>query len=475
MFTLREIVDITNGKPVSLKAGLIIRGISTDSRTIKKGELFVALLGEHFKGSSFVSDARRKGACGAIVPEGVKPIPDFPLIEVKDTKEALGSIAKVHRDRFNIPIIAITGSNGKTTTKDMIAQILNKRFKVLKTDKTENNKIGVAHTLLKLKDQDIAVIEVGTSSHGEIKYHSDILRPDVALITNIGPSHLEGLKDAKGVLREKLALVESLGREGVWIKNSDDEMLSRENPRNIKVLTYGIKKKRPYFKAQSIRQTKSGIEFRIKVSTPAKVLGSSKRKATDAFADAATYAFTLPLFGIHNVYNALAAIAACSLFVEIETMQKLLSSFRGSHMRMQVLNTDSFTIIDDSYNSNPLSFRCAVSALKDYPASGRRIVVCADMLELGEGSERMHYESGQLLAEEGIDLLITFGEKSYNIAKGALDNGMDKDRVTIFREKDKIATFLHSIISKGDVILIKGSRGMKMEEVCNCFTTYSTR
>lgn len=459
MFTLREIVDITDGRPIFLKPGLRVSGISTDSRTIKKGELFVAILGEHFDGCSFINDAKRRGAVAVIVPEGVKAIYDFPLIKVKNTKKALGSIAKAHRDRFNIPIIAITGSNGKTITKDMIAQILNERLKVLKTDKNENNKVGVAHTLFKLKDQDVAVIEVGTNSRGEIRYHAAILRPDVAVVTNIGPSHLEGLGDTKGVLKEKIALVESLSRKGVWIRNSDDVMLARKNPGNIRILTYGIKKKKVNFKAHNIKQTKGRIEFRL--GTLLKHEGPCSSNVPD---DAT---FTIPLLGIHNVYNALAAIATCSLFADTETIQKVLSNFKAPKMRMQVLGTDSFTIINDSYNSNPLSFRCAVSALKDYPASGRRIVVCADMLELGKSSERLHYESGQLLAEKGIDRLITFGEKSYNIAKGAIDKGMDKDRVAIFRDKNKITSFLHSIISKGDVILIKGSRGMKMEETVN--------
>lgn len=492
MFTLKEIVKITGGRGIFLdsrgkyraikephlnqalhqrflRADLKAKGISTDSRTIRKGELFIAIKGKHFDGSAFINEAKRKGAIGTVGPEGVKAISGFPLIEVKDTQKALGSIAKAHRDRFSIPIIAIAGSNGKTTTKDMIARILKERFKVLKTNENENNKIGVARTLLGLKDQEVAVIELGTDSCGEIKYHCDILRPEVAVITNIGPSHLQGLKDIKGVLKEKIALVESLGRDGTWIKNADDDMLSRAKVSEAppRIITYGIKKKKLNFKAQNIKQTKSGIEFKLKT-----FLKHGPPCSNNVF-DNATIA--LPIFGVHNVYNALAAVASCALFVDIQTMQKALSDFRGLEMRMQILHTNSFVVINDVYNSNPLSLGCAVSVLKDYPAFGRRIAVCADMLELGKDSERWHYQSGQLLAERGIDWLITFGNKSRHIAKGAIDNGMDKERVAMFRDKNKIISFLHSIIGKGDVVLIKGSRAMKMEEVLDCFTTCSIR
>ena len=168
---------------------------------------------------------------------------------------------------------------------------------------------------------------------------------------------------------------------------------------------------------------------------------------------------------MHNVYNALAAIACCSLFVDIKTMQKALVNFKGPEMRMQILNTGGFTIINDCYNSNPLSFRSAVSVLKGYPASGRRIAVCADMLELGRDSNGLHYKSGEILADEGIDLLITYGKESRHIAKGAIDKGMDKKKVAVFRDKGKIAPFLRGVINKGDIILIKGSRGMRMEEI----------
>ena len=224
------------------------------------------------------------------------------------------------------------------------------------------------------------------------------------------------------------------------------------------MLSYGIENKKADFKAYDIKQARDGIRFKLKVK---------KRQMP--------LVFRLPLFGIHNVYNALAAITLCSQFTDIDLIRKSLSDFKPPHMRMEIFRKNGFTIINDSYNSNPLSFRSAVSVLREFPASGRKIIISADMLELGRGAHRLHYQSGQFLAEKGIDMLITCGEFSRNTAKGALDHGMGKDRVCSFKDKDDITAFLTSNLKKGDVILVKGSRSMKMEEICNCFINCSTR
>ena len=457
MFTLKEIVDITAGEPIYFKPGLKIEGISTDSRKIKGGELFIAIKGDNFDGADFVDDARKKGAAAALVSKVIKAEPDFPLIKVKDATKALGGIAGLHRERFNIPVIAITGSNGKTTTKDMVAHILGAKFKVLKTGGTENNQIGVPLTVFKLKDQDFAVLEMGTNSPGEIEYNCSILKPTIAVITNIGPSHLEKLKDISSVAKEKLSLIKSLPKAGTWVRNADDNMLAGRWFKDIKIIDYGINKTEVDFNARNIKQAKNGIEFTL--TAPDSSMG---------------HTIYLPIFGVHNVYNALAAIATCLNFVDIKIIKEALSGFKGLHMRMEVLNGDGFTIINDSYNSNPSSFKCAVSTLKSYPSPGKRIMVAADMLELGDNSKALHYESGKSITEEGIDLLITFGELASGIARGAIDSGMDKRKVSVFSDKNDIVRYLRNIVNNGDVVLIKGSRRMKMEEIVDCFTTCST-
>ncbi|NQT95137.1 MAG: UDP-N-acetylmuramoyl-tripeptide--D-alanyl-D-alanine ligase [Candidatus Omnitrophica bacterium] len=450
-FTLSELADIAGAESVGTDGNLKIRGISTDTRDIREGEVFLALGGENFNGVNFLEDAKKKRAIAAIVPKPTEEVKGLKLIRVENTKKTLSDIAKAHRAKFSIPVIGITGSNGKTTVKDMMAHILSKRFKVLATEENYNNKVGVAQALLKLDDHDIAIIEVGTNSIGEVSHNAEVLKPTVSIITNIGPSHLEGLRDKNGVLSEKIALVESLGRDGVWVKNRDDELLATKEYENIKTISYGIEAEELDFKGSGIRELRSGLEFTVKERV-AKV----------------------PLLGIHNVYNSLAAIACSSLFMDVTDIVGMLPGFKGTSMRLEVLDTGNFTIINDTYNSNPLSFSCALRALRNFPVEAKRVLVCADMLELGRFSDKMHYDSGRLAAKTDIDYLMTFGERATNIAEGAIKGGMDKNRVNSFQDKHKLESSLRNIIKKGDVVLIKGSRGMKMEEIVNCFITCST-
>jgi len=463
MFSLKELISITSGEPVNIKDSLKITGISTDSRDIGKGEVFIALIGESFDGHNFIGNAKERGAIAAIVMKDFRPAKDYAIIKVEDTRTALSNIARAHRNRFDIPIIGISGSNGKTTTKDMIAHILGRAFNVLKTEKNCNNQIGVAKTLLRLKDQDLAVVEVGTSFFGEIRSNCEVVKPTIALITNIGYSHLEGLKSREGVLKEKIAIVESLKKGATWVKNVDDDMLADKEYKDIKTISYGIDNDKSDFRAQEIKQTASATEFTLKVR--------------DGFAGKISNTLIrLPLLGLHNVYNALAAIAISSIFIDIKVIAHALCDFESICMRTEILDGGGFTIINDCYNSNPASFRYGIACLRDYPALGKRIAVVGDMLDLGEESEKLHYESGKFLAEtKGIDFLVTFGERSLDIARGALDQGMNKERVVSFKDKDKIEPFLRTIINAGDALLVKGSRGMEMEEITKCFITCSTR
>lgn len=465
MLDIRQIIDATAGQPSSVATDTVITGVSTDSRTVRPGELFIALKGDNFDGEDFADSALKKGAVAAVVSRDFEGGPSQALIKVDDTRKALGAIARSHRERFCAPVIAITGSNGKTTTKDMLAHLLSQEFNVLKTKATENNDIGVPMTLLRLKDQDMAVIEIGSNSPGEIKAHADIIKPTIAVITNIGPSHLEGLKDLDNILREKIALVESLCQGDIWIKNADDAMLRQKRYSNVWTISYGIEAQDVDIRAEDIVQTRDGIEFNIKVSE------KMHSKVPEGFAAR----FFMPVLGVHNVYNALAAISIGLLLMRVEAIRQALVSFVGPDMRLKLIRSNGFTVINDCYNSNPLSFSWALRSLKEYPAAGRRIVIAADMLELGEESSRLHYSSGRMVAENGIDMLIAYGERSRDIAKGAIDAGMDKENVSTFESKKDIDDFLRKSIAKEDIILVKGSRGMKMEEIVDCFTTYFTR
>lgn len=442
MFTINDIIRVTGAEGVDCSYNTRIRSISTDSRCINKNDLFLVLKGESYNGTEFVDEAVKKGACAIIAQKGDSVSARIPVIKVKDALRALSDLAKAHRGKFHIPVIGIVGSNGKTTTKDMLSHILGRELAVLKTQGNLNNKIGVAKALLRLKDEKIAVIEVGTSTPGEIEYNSDILGPTVVITTNIGFAHLKGLSTKEGVLREKIAMVESLDKCGVWVRNCDDEMLLKKNYNHIKTVNFGIRNEKADFKAENVKQTAQGMEFFLNGNL-----------------------IKLPLLGRHNVYNALAAIATASLFTDNNT-QDALEDFKSASMRMEVLNCADCTIINDAYNANPISFEYAIDALKRYKTKGKKIVCCADMLELGENSDKFHYDCGILLARiDASDILIVVGDKARFIAKGAIDSGMNKNRVKVFTDKVGIPTFLRNIIDKDDVVLIKGSRSMKMEEI----------
>ncbi|MFH0732215.1 MAG: UDP-N-acetylmuramoyl-tripeptide--D-alanyl-D-alanine ligase [Candidatus Omnitrophota bacterium] len=450
MFTLKEIAKATRGELLAQNKYAKVTGVSTDTRTVKGEELFIALKGVHFDAHHFVKDAFKKGAGAAVVSNTKTLSRNIPLIKVKDTRTALGDIALAHRNKLKIPIVAITGSNGKTTTKDMIAHILGRKYKTAKTQDTENNLIGVPLTILKIKDESFAVIELGTNAPGEIEYLARITRPFVGIITNIGPSHLEGLGSLKGILREKAALFRHLEDKGLAVINKDDKLLSQLRIKK-RALTFGITKNSCDFHADRITTGESGISF---------LLNGNK--------------FTLQTPGAHNIYNALAAVCACSaLGIDIKTARNALMDFKLAKMRFDICRIKGISIINDAYNSNPSSMKAAIEGICAFKTKGRRIVACADMLELGKDASKLHYQTGQMIAKRGIDILVTVGRHSLDMAKGARAAGIKE--VRSFQDNESAASFLLDISKSDDTILVKGSRSMKMEELINCFTTCCTR
>ena len=447
---VKEIIKITKGELLSgsPEADIDPSRISTDSRTISRGGFFIALDGPNFDGNDFVKDAFGKGAGGVLVKRLIaRPIdPTKIIIKVRDTTKALQDIAASHRKDYNIPVIAVTGSNGKTTAKEMVWRILSARYKVLKNEGTKNNHIGVPQTLLKLnRRHDICVLELGMNHKGEIKLLGDMVKPTIAVITNIGPSHLEFLEGLDGVCEAKKEILGSLDkRKGVAILNGDDEFLSRVKAKGFKVFRFGFNETND-FKASEVIVGKNKLKF---------MLNDADR-------------FQLNLLGMHNIYNALAAIAVASQFkINPRLMKKALFNYKPSYMRLNIRRMNGIDIINDSYNSNPSSMARALEALKYYPAR-TRWVVSGDMMELGRQAAYFHKIIGHDVARSNVEGLLTFGKLSRYTLSQAKESGMKKGRLWHCSTHAEIANILRRVAKRGDVVLLKGSRAMKMEEVLN--------
>ena len=454
MFKVSELIEAVKGKPAGKWDNTFIRGISIDSRSIKKGEAFIAIKGDNFDGHDFIRQAARKGAACIVKERGINPgykSKGVNIIEAGDTIKALADIARFWRRRFNIPVIAVTGSNGKTTTKDMAAAVLSDRFKVLKNEGTRNNHIGVPMTLLKLNSgYDMAVLELGTNHPGEIGYLSDICEPNAGIITNIGPSHLKYLRDLKGVSREKRAIIEALQHPRVAILNADDRFLRSElSKKRSKGLAIGFgMDRRSDFTASRARVFNGRTEFLV-----------NKK-----------YKFTLNTPGYYNIYNALAATAAGRIFgIGYADIISRLNRFDFPKGRLRIVESGGVRFIDDSYNSNPLSLKQALRALSGFKAAGRKIFVMGDMLELGFGEKEFHREAG-LQASACCDVFITVGRLSKLSARAAESvSRIDSGNIFTCESVPEARRVLSEDVSlkKGDLVLIKGSRLMKMEEIIN--------
>lgn len=452
-FTIKDIIKATNGQLISGNLTTIVNSISTDSRTLKEGDLFVALIGERFDGHDFIKQAIERGAIGFIVSKEIDQ--DIGcIIKVADTLHALGDIAKLYRERFNIPVIGITGSNGKTTTKDMIASVLQEKYKILKSEGNLNNTIGLPLTVFNLsKSHEILVLEMGISIPGEMSRLVEIAKPNIAVITNISPTHLEFLGSVEGVVAEKSILARSTD---VGVLNADDPNVAniRDGIKG-KTIFYGIKEPADVM-ADDIDVDQYGKpKFRLIVKT--NIEGEID--------------IHIPLIGRHNVYNALRAASVGAIFgIELSLIKKALEMYQPMSMRMQRLDIEGITIIDDTYNSNPASLIAAVDFLLTMNNSRRKVLVVGDMLELGKHSDKLHADVGNYIgknAKDALSTLITVGERAVDIAKSATESGIKEDKVIICKTNSEAGPKLLSILQKGDIILIKGSRGMKMEEIVN--------
>jgi len=488
MFSVEEFLQATGGRLLKGKPVFKVPGLSIDSRTIRQGELFVALTGDRFDGHAFLREVFKKGACGAIVDQRGGLDTDAAgkiLIEVPDTLRAFQEIACFHRKRFSIPVVAITGSNGKTTTKEMTAAILSRQMKVLKNEGNLNNHIGVPLTLLALnRKHQLALIEMGINHWGELTRLCEIARPNMGLITNIGPTHLEFLGGVEGVAKAKGELLQVLDERGVAFLNSDDSFTPRlrlltRGP----VVTYGLGQKgseKPDIQAMNVMHHSQGSSFRLclKHRTDAQI-GAGLKKARvkqappenikESAADKIDVQLTVA--GQHNIYNASGAAAIASVLgFHPAEIKAGLESFRPVRLRSQIIQWQGIKILNDSYNANPGSMRSALETLNQIRGSGRAIAVLGDMLELGEESQAAHREIGYLIGELGLDYLFTVGELAGLIGQEAIRQGMSKDRVKVCdRLADAVAILIKTVRDQ-DTVLVKGSRGMKMEKVVEGLT-----
>ena len=444
--TIDEILQATQGNLIQGNSNTAIIQVSTDSRTLKKGDLFVALVGEKFDGHHFLQGVCQQGAVGAVVS---KPITDPSqlgspiIIQVSDTLIALGDIANCHRRKFNLPIVAITGSNGKTTTKDITTSVLAQRFSVFKSEKSYNNQIGIPTRLMQLSERDeIAVLEIGTSWPGEIERLSQITAPTLGVITNIGPAHLELLGSIEGVAEEKGALLTHVEHA---ILNADDPMTPTLANRVCgQITTFG-------WKADAdIAADKIEIDSSGKPTFTLKIDGDDVERVH------------LPCLGKHNIYNALAA-AGVGIWAGLTPIEICtgLARFQPADMRMQPIVHNDLHIINDAYNSNPESLKSALTFLSDIETSGKRIAILGDMLELGEHSHALHLKTGQAIPAN-TDLLITVGSHSRAIADGAAGS---VESIISCDTPMQAAQQLTKYAQPGDAVLIKGSRGIKLEQI----------
>lgn len=447
--TLKQLAAWCGGSAGPEHADLIITGMQHDSRNVRPGDLFVALSGGRTDGHGFVGNAKEAGAAAALVEHPVDV--DLPQLVVKDTLAAYGDIARGYRTETGVRVVAITGSVGKTTTKEMLACVLGSKYKVAKTQGNHNNNLGLPMTIMEMPaDTQMAVLELGMNHFGEMSYLTSIAKPDVVVITNIGTMHIEHLGTREGILKAKLEIMQGLSEDGVAVFNGDEPLLWNLREGKHRRIYFGIENDQCDVVAEDIRQIDGGVYFAVR--------GLGKQ-----------FQVYVSQEGRHTVYNALAAIAVGLLCqISCESIQYQLGLFHNTGMRQRVYEEKGFTIIEDCYNAGPESMEAALHVLKEHKTEGRRIAVLGDMLELGSRAMAEHYRIGRLAAETA-DLVLALGHHSVRIINGAVTGGVKSECAIHYDSHEAMADGLAALAKPGDVLLFKGSRGMKMEQVLKLF------
>lgn len=444
-----DIIKITNGRLIVGDKNTICQNYAKDSREVQQGDIYLGFLGENSNGSLYYEQAFAKGAIGAIVQdinideEQKEKYKDKFIILVEDTVKAVQEIAKYKRNLYNIPVIAITGSVGKTSTKDIVASVVSKKFNTAKTEGNYNNHIGVPLTILKLKNEDALVIEMGMNHLGEIEVLTNIAKPTVAIITNIGTAHIGNLGSRENILKAKLEILTGLQEDGIVVINNDNDLLHQwylENKNKYKIVTYGIDNKSDVM-AKDIVMTEEGSTYKLV-------------KTNDTI--------EVPVGGQHFVQNSLCALAIGSIYnIPMNELQEAIKTFELTKRRMDISKINGITIINDCYNANYDSMKAAIEYLGNI-SDKRKIAVLGDMLELGDFSKKLHEDVGHEIVKNNIDIVITVGDEARNIAKIA-NNKIDTV-IECISNKEAVEV-INKIKKENDCILFKASNGMHFEEI----------
>ncbi|MBQ9313612.1 MAG: UDP-N-acetylmuramoyl-tripeptide--D-alanyl-D-alanine ligase [Clostridia bacterium] len=457
---VKDIIKICNGTLICGNEETICENFSKDTRTIQKNDTYVGIKGERFDGNCFYEDALEKGAKVCILQnmeildEVKKKYEDRCIILVEDTIKAIQQIASYKRDLYNIPVVAVTGSAGKTSTKDMIASVVGTSYNVLKTAGNLNNHIGVPMTILGLKKHNALVVEMGMNNLGEISVLSKIAKPNIAVITNVGTAHIGNLGSRENILKAKLEIVEGLKEDGILIINNDNDLLhewQKDQKGNLKIETYGIEND-SNLTALNIQLEDNSSNFYVHF----------KQNENNRMDDEN---ILVPVGGLHFIYNALCAIAVGKILgISMEKIKIGIANFELSKNRMEIEKTNGVTIVNDCYNANFDSMKAALESVSKMEGK-RRIAILGDMLELGEFSKELHNKVGLEVVKNNIDILVTVGKEAENIANIACEKGMNETYT--LKSNEEAINLMRSIVKNGDIILIKASNGMKFIEIVN--------
>lgn len=448
---LNEVILATEGKCESQVQNLLVNDICTDSRKVKSGDLFIALEGEFFDGHEFINSAVQKGAIAVMASKTVFMEKNVPVIMVADTSKALLDLASFYRQRFKKPVIAVTGSVGKTSTKDMIASVISEKLNVHKSQGNFNNEIGLPITIFQWEENhDAMVVEMGMRGLGEIRTLTHIAKPTIAVITNIGVSHLERLGTKENILKAKLEIAEGLDDDGVLILNANDPLLfNLEKNLSKKIIYVGMNTKADYTAYDVINNGESGVSFKVRL------IGQE-------------YNVHIPVVGQHNVLNALFGIACgMELGLSPEEIVSGIKNYCPEKMRGNILEKDGIKFINDCYNASPDSMKAAMEILHHLGAGKRSIAIIGNIFELGELAGEAHFEIGKMCRKYNVAFTAVIGENAQDVAGGIGES----EKYQIFNSHEEIVSFMKNFLQPGDVVLIKGSRGMKLEKILDLWDT----
>ncbi len=492
--SIKEIVNAVNGVLLCGEESTLINSISTNSNKLEENALFVPIKGERVDGHTFINDAFASGAVACFTSNEIPLNKDYVYIKVEDTLNALQALGAYYRSKFNIPVIGITGSVGKTTTKEMVTAALETKYNVIKTIGNMNSQVGLPQMMMRFeKEHEIAVIEMGISEEGEMERLTFIAKPELAIVTNIGVSHIAQLKSRENIRKEKLNIINAFKESSVLFLNDNDELLkelceykkvnlignkemlpnynensqlcdtidlsftTREKLLNCKVISFGTNEGAIY-QAVDIKTLNGSTKFTLRVH-------NNEDGSVEKYGDGEE--ITLSVLGIHNVYNALVSLAVANHYnIPVAVAKIGLEKYKPIANRGEIKKVRGITIIDDTYNASPDSMKSGLSVLCQLENVKRRIAVLADIRELGEISQRSHYEVGEYIAKEAVDELVTIGSEALNIALGVKDHNK-QIKINSFMSNMDAINYLKASILEGDALLIKGSNSMRTNEIVN--------